>query len=86
MKAILSGLRFAVIAAATGAAVLLSDFAASTVSAGELAIYTAANAKRLKVTIAAFNKAYVIDLDVFFCMSLAPFGALVRHLGSERRC
>ena len=58
MKTILSGLRFAAIAAAAGAAVLVSDFAASTVGAAELVVYTAANAKRHNVTMAAFKKAF----------------------------
>lgn len=81
MKAILSGLRIAVIAAATGAAVLLSDFAASTVSAGELAIYTAANAKRLKVTIAAFKKAYP---DIKVSTIAESTGTMVRRAIAEK--
>ena len=55
---IVRNLGIAFIAAVTGAAVLVSDFAASTVGAAELVVYTAANPKRHKVTMAAFQKAF----------------------------
>ena len=54
-------LRRCIIQAVAGTLALAVIFALSPVSpaaAGELVIYTAANAKRLKVTLAAFKKAY----------------------------
>ena len=63
-----------------GLAVLVSNFLVNTAGAGELAIYTAANAKRLKVTLAAFKKAYP---DIKVSTVAESTGTMVRRAIAE---